>query len=177
MENKECSLCSKSLPIDNFYKSVGYKDGRTKRCKKCVKAKAREREIKLKETPEGIEQERMRHRDKYHRLGYKGKFEQSSENRKKTMDKYNAKFPEKALAKNKSCRMKAKILGNHLHHWSYKIEHAKDVIELSIESHYLAHRFLIYDQERMQYRTTENVLLDTRQSHIDYISKIIFNKK
>lgn len=56
------------------------------------------------------------------------------------------------------------------HHWSYNKEHAKDVIFLSKADHYKAHRFIIYDQERMMYRRCDTLeLLDTKESHLEFI--------
>lgn len=67
-----------------------------------------------------------------------------------------------------------KRAGYHLHHWSYRTEHAKDVIELTTREHGKAHRFLVYDQERMMYRRSDNMeLLDTRQRHEEYIHHMI----
>lgn len=58
------------------------------------------------------------------------------------------------------------------HHWSYNIEHALDFITLSISDHNLIHRFLEYDQEKMMYRASNGELLDTREKHEKYITKI-----
>lgn len=68
-------------------------------------------------------------------------------------------------------RMKPQTKGNHLHHWSYNIEHAKDVIELSIKDHATAHRFMVYDQERKMYRKLTGELLDTKEGHENYIKQ------
>lgn len=60
-----------------------------------------------------------------------------------------------------------------LHHWSYNKAHWKDVIELTRKQHYTAHRYMVYDPERMMYRTTNGVLLDTRQAHELYIAEVL----
>lgn len=59
--------------------------------------------------------------------------------------------------------------GFNTHHWSYNRIHYNDVIVLSIKNHMKAHRFLIYDQERMMYRTIDGILLDNKEDHIKYI--------
>jgi hypothetical protein len=64
------------------------------------------------------------------------------------------------------------LLG-HNHHWSYNEEHQIDVIDLSQKDHFKAHRFIIYDQERMMYRNLEGVLLDTKEKHLKYIMHMI----
>jgi hypothetical protein len=70
--------------------------------------------------------------------------------------------------------MKPLIKGNQLHHWSYNKEHYKDVIELTPKEHHKAHRFIVYDQERMMYRTFDkNLLLDTRERHETFIKNCI----
>jgi len=167
---KNCSLCDKSLPILDFYKSVGYKDGYTKRCKNCVKLKAREREVKLRSTKEGLEKERFRNREKYHKYNYKEKYKPSLEMSRQRTKEYRDKYPEKYKATTKCKRMKKKNKNNHLHHWSYNEEHQKNVIELSLNDHNKAHRFIIYDQERMMYRESDTgVLLDTKEKHLKYI--------
>ena len=56
-----------------------------------------------------------------------------------------------------------------IHHWSYNEEHYKDVIHLTKKEHSKAHRFIIYDQERMMYRNLEGILLETKERHLKYI--------
>ena len=66
--------------------------------------------------------------------------------------------------------------GAEKHHWSYNIEHAKDVIWLSKKDHMKSHRFIIYDQERFMYRRFDtNILLDTKESHLEFINYCILN--
>lgn len=94
------------------------------------------------------------------------------EQKKKNIATWRGKFPEKykAIA---SCRKLPRTKGFELHHWSYNNEHWKDVIHLSIKSHNLAHRFIVYDQERMMYRVAKTgELLDTKERHIEFISKL-----
>jgi len=65
------------------------------------------------------------------------------------------------------------------HHWSYNIEHAKDVIFLGSANHSYLHRFLIYDQERFMFRCVVSAgdyikgeLLDTKERHIEYSNSL-----
>ena len=148
-------------------------DGYLGKCKDCAKNDTLKRLIKLTSTKEGLEKERQRHREKYYRLNYKEKNKPTVESKKKAMDNYKNKYPEKYVAKIKSRYIK-KAIGNHLHHWSYRIEHQKDVIEIESKNHHLIHRFIIYDQERMMYRRIDtNELLLTKQEHVKYINKIL----
>lgn len=64
------------------------------------------------------------------------------------------------------------------HHWSYNVEHYKDIIWLTKKQHKKGHRFLIYDQERMMYRRYDtNELLDTKESHEEFMRWCIENKE
>jgi hypothetical protein len=173
---KICFKCEIEKPLDDFYKHKDTSDGFLNKCKSCTKQDSINRETKLRENPLFIEKERERAREKYYRLNYKQKHKPSFEKKKEYIKNYKEKYPEKYLAKNQSFYLQ-RSEGNELHHWSYLKEHWTDVIELSIRHHALAHRYLIYDQERMQYRTLENILLDTKEEHKQYINLCIFNDK
>jgi hypothetical protein len=138
------------------------------KCKDCTKKDVSDNIENLKKNPEWIEKERARGREKYHRLGQK---KPSVESKKAAIAKYKLNFPEKYKAKILSQRIKKEFSGE-LHHWSYNIEHAKDVIELSIDRHSHIHRFLIYDQEFYMYRDMSNNLLDTKEKHLQYINSL-----
>ena len=92
--------------------------------------------------------------------------------KKEIIARYKNKYPEKYSAKNKSSHLRKK--GFEKHHWSYREGDEKDIIWLTTAEHNTAHRFLIYDQERMLYRRSDsNVLLDTRERHEEYIKEFI----
>lgn len=85
---------------------------------------------------------------------------------------WREKFPEKYKAIG-ACKKLPRTPGFELHHWSYNKEHWKDVIHLSVKSHNLAHRFIIYDHERMMYRiAATGELLDTKERHLEFISSL-----
>jgi hypothetical protein len=149
-------------------------DGHLNKCKICTKKDSRDREVVLSKDNEWKDKERGRHRDKYYRLSYKDKHKPTPEKKKEAMNNYRKKYPEKYLAKNSSHKIIKINKSNHLHHWSYNTEHYKDVIELSMKDHNTAHRFIIYDQERMMYRRIDTLeLLDTKEKHYDFIKEKI----
>lgn len=174
MSTKVCFRCGVDKPLLEYYAHKQMADGHLNKCKSCTKSDVKKRTDTLSNNPDWIEKERKRGREKYYRLGYKNIID--SDIRNASRIKHNKKFPEKYKAKIVSQRIKKECKENHLHHWSYNEEHYKDVIEINPKQHAKAHRFIIYDQERMMYRRFDtNVLLDTREAHEDFINYCITN--
>ena len=167
-EEKKCFKCENILPLTEFYKHPKTKDGFLNKCKNCSKKDVREREKLLKSDPKWVEGEKKRQRDKYFKLNYKGKYKQTTEAKRESIKKYLQKFPEKGLAHKYTEIFLTKNKGLILHHWSYNQDDWLDVIELSIKDHSFLHRYMVYDQERMVYRTIDNILLDTKEKHLEY---------
>lgn len=70
--SKRCSVCERSKPLGDFYRHPRSRDGRAGLCKSCQKARARARYARKSQDPEWRESERVRAREKFHRL-YSGK--------------------------------------------------------------------------------------------------------
>lgn len=174
MESKVCFKCGKEKILDDFYKHPQMGDGHLGKCKECNKKDTKDRLAILLQDETFHENEKARHRDKYYRLGYKDKHKQSPEKKKIAMGRYYDKYPEKRIADSRSGGIDVPK-GFEKHHWSYNKEHYKDVLFLTNKDHNLAHRYMIYDQERMMYRTLSGELLDTKERHEQYINQIISN--
>jgi len=166
---KKCFKCCVEKDLSEYYKHKQMADGHLNKCKECTKKDVKSDYNEKKISSVFIEKERKRGREKYRKFAYK-------RNKDKAVnDRYCEKFPEKEKAKSLSQHLSCKK-GFQKHHWSYRLEFAKDVIEVVDGLHQFYHRFLNYDQENMMYRTIcafENnpsgILLDSKGIHERYI--------
>jgi len=172
---KICFKCGIEKPLSDYYKHKQMGDGHLNKCKDCTKKDTKKRTDILSLNTDFVESEKKRHREKYYRLNYKEKHKPTPEQKKKIMDKHNKKYPEKRKCKSRCSHLKPKVKGNNLHHWSYNIEHAKDVIELSISDHNKIHRFLKYDKKTFMYKDLNGNFLNTKEKHLEYINKVLLN--
>lgn len=161
---KKCKDCFiERLPSD-FYKGQG-------ECKICTRFRVKKRQDNLKLSSDWVEKERARGREKYYRLNYK----EAQKNKEKSYvlmatRNYRKRYPEKNRATSLSQRIKREK-GTHNHHWDY--DSPMDVINLTIKDHAKAHRFLKYDKFTHKYKTIDGVLLNSKESHLEYITAVI----
>lgn len=189
---KVCSRCKEEKELSEFHKQSRNADGLRYECKQCAKLRSDEycsrpevkehykesNAIRYAKTMSIIRNDPTLH-DKY--LEYckqKGKRYYKIGNTvvKKAIVKWKKNNPEKVKAKRRITHLKSTgvlptVKGYDYHHWSYLEEHRSDVIHLTSVQHKCIHRFMVYDKEYFQYRTLEGVLLDTKEKHIDYITK------
>jgi len=170
---KECFKCKETKSLSEFYKHKQMGDGYLNKCKPCTKKDVKENYSKNSEDQLYVERERTRGRNKYHRL-YHG----TGKAKPKNVIKYHLLYPEKKKAIGRCSHVKPPQTGLEKHHWSYNEEHYKDLIFITKREHMKAHRFIVYDQERMMYRRYDNnELLDTKEKHESFIFYCIENKE
>jgi len=172
---KVCFKCNITKELNDFYKHPQTKDGYLGKCKICTKLDVKIITQKLTSTAEGLEKEKERNREKYHRLLYKDKYKPTFENKKRISEKHKIKYPEKYKAKMLAQRVKLLDEKNQRHHWNYNIEFAKDIIELNRLDHAKIHRFIKYDTNTFMYKDLNGVLLDTKEKHLELINKVLLN--
>lgn len=173
MTNKTCFICNVEKSLDEFYKHPKMGDGHLNKCKTCTKMHTMQRYKRKSSDSEWLNSERKRNREKYFRLGYRDKHRPSLEDRKKFVESYYNKFPEKRLTRSRTQHFK-RGENNELHHWSYNEIHYKDVIELGRSDHAKVHRFLMYDPATFFYFRKDTMeLLNTRALHESYIEYVL----
>jgi hypothetical protein len=174
---KICFKCKEEKQLSEFYVHKMMADGHLNKCKECTKNDTRNKHLENSKDINYVIKERKRCRDKQKRL-YAGMGKASKERFTRYVKKYPEKYKANLASSYLKSKMVDKIQGQEMHHWSYNKEHYTDVIMLFKKSHMKAHRFIVYDQERMMYRRFDNnLLLDTKESHFNFINYCIENEE
>lgn len=167
---KNCPRCKQKKKLEDFYKSKGTLNGFTVYCKDCIRQEMRDKYTLNIKDEQYILKERERGRNRYY------KFLHKKRESKKSL-KYNSvrkrKYPEKHKCgytlHNYFVRNNIKVPKDiHMHHWSYKIEDALDVIPLHQKYHNFFHKYIKYDTETFLYKDLLGNLLDTKEKHLNY---------
>lgn len=160
---KKCFKCQKVKPIEQFYKHKMMKDGHLNKCIVCARNDVMQRTLLLRDTPEWIERERIRGREKYHRLNYREK-----------QRVYKLKYPWKTQNEFKGLAKRFPLpKGLEHHHWNYSLTHVEDFIVLNTFDHKRIHVGLIVDVKRKIFKTKDGKWLDTKIKHLKYIKNVL----
>lgn len=150
---KRCFKCGCLKDLSLFYRHKFMSDGHLNKCMACTRDEERRRHHKKMGDPDWAAREGARQRKKNKKM--------------------NHADPVIATAR-RAVRKLGRSKESHWHHWSYQKPHHTDVIQLTPQNHRKAHRFLIYDQEHLQYRRSDTMeLLDTRERHEAFIRHMI----
>jgi len=137
-------------------------DGHLNKCKSCTKKDSKLISEKLTSTAEGLEKERERHREKYIRLNYKAK-----------QKEWDANRPWKLTNEYKNLHRDIHVpKGIELHHWNYNKGFLKDIFLLKTKQHKLAHNHLVFDSDKLIFKTIDNILLETKEMHLQYLLSV-----
>jgi hypothetical protein len=159
MKSKICFKCGQEKFLYDFYKHKQMPDGHVNKCKECNKIDIKKNYEVNSLNEDWNEKERLRQRDKYKRLGYKSK--------QKEWD-INKPWKQSSIYKGLSKKLKIEK-GLELHHWNYNDGFLEDIIILKTKQHRQSHSLLVLDENEKMFRTKENVLLDTKVKHIQYL--------
>lgn len=140
MEEKTCTKCGATKPIEQYYKSPGYRGGRHTWCIECVKKFYRE---KYKEHRDEIiarnKAYARTHPDILNKMGRKHRALHPEQIKAKNKVRWAVESGKMPRANTQQCKICGGRAGAY-HHWSYLPEHWCDVIPLCQHCHTSLHK-------------------------------------
>jgi ribosomal protein S27AE len=147
---KACFKCQRELPLSEFYRHPHMGDGYLNKCKACARADAARVYREKTATAAGLQAERERGREKYHRLGYSQRYRGKGQGRHQK--DWQERWPEKRKAhgilgralrtgkvtKPEECQECGASGVIHGHHPDYT--KPLDVMWLCVKCHFIQHR-------------------------------------
>ena len=105
---KKCFKCGIAKELSEFYVHPKMGDGHLGKCKSCTKNDSNKRDKELRNDPEYCEKERLRAKEKYHRLNYRERSFELKKLRPYINNSYKMLHKKLKLPKDKN-----------IHHWNY----------------------------------------------------------
>jgi len=156
---KKCFKCGIAKELSEFYVHPKMGDGHLGKCKSCTKNDSNKRDKELRNDPEYCEKERLRAKEKYHRLNYRERSFELKKLRPYINNSYKMLHKKLKLPKDKN-----------IHHWNYN-----EIDDFSVYDkrfHRFIHRYLFLDKRTLCFKTVEGELLYSRKLHDNYIIKL-----
>lgn len=161
---KVCFRCGVEQPLKEFYKHKGMADGHLGKCKTCAKSDSKKRHYEKSKDDEWMEAERVRGREKYHRLNYKERHRETVATRPwENTSRYSKIYRDLKIDRE---------VGVELHHWNYNYRYLRDVVKMDIRDHKRLHSHLFLDIDKRIFKDVEGNYLDTKEKHLAYINKL-----
>ena len=102
---KKCIKCGITKELEGFYLHNKMKDGHLNKCKDCCKEESKQREEQLRKDPNWCEQEKLRSKEKYHRLNYKDQQYENNQLKPYRSSKYSNQHRDLNLDKSKNSHL------------------------------------------------------------------------
>jgi len=161
--DKICFKCGELKSLDDYYKHSKMGDGHLNKCKECTKKDADKREKQLRKNPEWCEKERLRSKEKYHRLNYKKKQHETKSKKLYGNNLYYKRLHEK---------LKTLYLINsneNVHHWNY--DKIFQIFIIDKKDHRRIHTLIKIKTDTKYFVTKTGEVLDTFEKHASFLKE------